>query len=82
MASKPKKVRRCHCIPLARALAVPGAHNKLITRAGRHRLQFKIEPFKHPLKLDPNYAGECGARGRSCPPASLPPSAQHVCRPA
>jgi hypothetical protein len=20
--------------------------------------QFKIEPFKHPLKLDPNYAGE------------------------
>ena len=20
-------------------------------------LQFKIEPFKHPLKLDPNYAG-------------------------
>lgn len=22
-------------------------------------LQFKIEPFKHPLKLDPNYAGVC-----------------------
>ena len=23
--------------------------------------QFKIEPFKHPLKLDPNYAGENGS---------------------
>lgn len=26
--------------------------------------QFKIEPFKHPLKLDPNYAGVCATAGQ------------------
>lgn len=42
-------------------------------------MQFKIEPFKHPLKLDPNYAGAWLGGRRSGAVAALALGAASSC---
>ena len=54
--------------------SLPCLHSIATSKFVRVTMQFKIEPFKHPVKMDPSYGGE-KSFGAACASQWAPPFA-------